>query len=453
MNNLIKIVEFKNRISVEEDYEQIICGNTNYYFSFTFDEEWAVAEKKQLIIEIVGQRVILDIDENNICKLPALPNAYFCKVMVKCFNGEEVYASNVLEIKLEPNSMNEDFEFSEPFVGYYSKLVSSVDAIANGNLSVKNSEYSLISGRSETQVSLTGDEDISGIKNFTNEINKNSKPIPNISEVIGVNLLINPEMKINQRKKTSYSGSKIYMADRWRLDSSLVLAEKQDSEKWKISLTESTTSIANVISQTIENFESLKGKNVTASLSVSSLNRSFLASPVFYISDGVSTSTVSLDQDFVSVSHTVSENATKLVVGIKTNYTSGVFDFIFNWCKLEIGSYPTAFSPKIYSQDFADCQRYFQNVRLNGGASSASTTSALYCAIPLPVTMRTTPTIVSYVVPSIRGAGAMFNATSISMNSIYDNLVVFNCYGGGNLVQYNVYALHNGDAVLDAEIY
>ncbi|MBQ8425126.1 MAG: hypothetical protein IJX17_03780 [Clostridia bacterium] len=456
MKNILEIVESKNRISLKENYEPIICGNTNYYFKFTFDDEWSVASKKQLIIEILGRKIILEIGEDNICKLPSFPNAVSCLVMVNCVIDEnECYSSNALRVELEPNPMKESLEVLEPFSGYFSKLLSSVDDIANGKLSVKNSDYSTVSGRSETQVSLTGDENITGSKNFETEILKQNNIVPNINQISNPNLLINPEMLINQRGQNSYSGNNVYATDRWKLCCNEAYATKQDTGKWVIGISGATTSGAkNVLMQTIENFEKLKGKTITATISISDFS-SITTYATLFIYDGKSRTDVSINHknNLVSATYTVNENATTLCVGIRASYTNSDFSFIFNWCKLEIGNNPTMFSPKIYAQDFRDCQRFYQKLKLNGGASSASTASVIYCAFPVPVTMRTKPTIASYTIPSIRGNGEMFNASSISMNSIYDNEIVFTCFGGGNLKQYQIYALHNGEVLLDAEIY
>lgn len=463
MNNIIEIVEFKNRISVKEDYEPIICGNTNYYLKFTFDEEWSKLINKQVIVEVKGKKLLLDIDENNMCKLPALPNALKCLVMVKCVVSEnEVYASNALKIELEPNILSEEVELMEPFSGYCSKLFASVDKIATGDLNVKNSDYANVAGRSETQVSLTGDEEISGVKNFNDGIKKAGEEVPNYSEISNPNLLINPEMLINQRGKNSYSGKGVYAADRWKLRNDKATLTKTESGKWLFSTEDTTTGNKTILLQSVEYFENLKGKYVTATMCISgfTLSRHDAAKLNLFIDDGVVKNFVEFvpdttGQENLKNSYTVkvSENAKRLEVGLITSYYNKPFSFIFNWAKLEVGDKPTAFMPASYPEDLRNCQRYFQNIRLNGGSSAASSASALYCSIPLPVTMRTTPTIVSYNVPSIRGSGKMFDATSITMNSIYDNAVVLNCYGGGNMTLYNIYSLHNGDCVLDAEIY
>ena len=116
-----------------------------------------------------------------------------------------------------------------------------------------------------------------------------------------------------------------------------------------------------------------------------------------------------------------------LYVDISALDVNGSFDVLC--AKLELGSESTLANdaPADYGEQLALCQRYYQTISRDpigmGYINSAATTA--YIAVPTPVTMRTTPTLVGATVSDFK---VRQNATDITPTALditkYDNCIV-----------------------------
>lgn len=123
-----------------------------------------------------------------------------------------------------------------------------------------------------------------------------------------------------------------------------------------------------------------------------------------------------------------------------------------NWWKLELGSIATPFVPPLTAEELPKCQRYGIPIRLHGGANYATSTTSILCGIPLPSTLRTTPTITVSTQPTVGGNGSTYTVTNTTVNSVYSNEVILAITTSG-ITANEIYALQGGMAFLDAEIY
>ena len=181
------------------------------------------------------------------------------------------------------------------------------------------------------------------------------------------NLLINPDFKINQRGISSPTAA--FGVDRWIgtytvSDNTIVFSQ---TEQYMLQL--------------IENIDSLIGREATATV---------------YYDDGTAdkgTAAISDTTYFFATSRThclvYAEN------GIKGLEIWAAAPCNIVGVKLELGSIATPFCPPDPATELAKCQRYF--IRLKkafGWIGSGFTNKTLArCVIPLPTTMRISPTV------------------------------------------------------------
>ena len=112
------------------------------------------------------------------------------------------------------------------------------------------------------------------------------------------------------------------------------------------------------------------------------------------------TTTSTMTRVYVAYDVPSTAKTLRLVIGSAVNITSGN-SMTVTGIQLELGSIPTPFSRAggTIQGELAACQRYFQRIGNNGGAyymytsATVEGTSTLWGTVPLPVTMRTTPSI------------------------------------------------------------
>ena len=498
MKNIIEITERQNRLSLDQEYYPIICGNTNYSFKFNFDELWSACKNKQAIFEVLGKKMFVDFSDDS-CDIPAMPNAPCFLFTIICSPSEtETYTSNVLKFELEPSKLGEEVQLMDPFVGYYSRLKSAIENIENGNVvaksashaehatsatnadhaaSANNADFATTSNQSETQIGVTGDSEIFGNKNFVGNLTKNGYPVLTTQDLenitsnnsgnnnsnsggssgINPNLLINPDMKINQRGSDGNAGNNIYIADRWRTGSNNSYCLKTDDDFWQVGIMSSTSQEERIIiMQSVEDFEFYKGKNVTFTLSYSDLLEANSGTTKIAIYDGLTRTELDLtnDEDIKSITATLNENATMLRVEIKTSELGSDVSLIFKWAKLEYGDSYTTFVPRPYPEEIMLCKRYYQRPQSYCGAGYAMSRGTFYTSYPLDCPMRTTPTMVYAYLPTAIGYGLNTQLINLLLNKCFSNQFVLACYVSDNkLTNNHIYSLQTGDLQLDAEIY
>lgn len=230
------------------------------------------------------------------------------------------------------------------------------------------------------------------------------------------NLLINPDFKINQRGKTSYTdGGFSYTVDRWRSSSKTVtvsdsgLTIQTDDEAW----------FTQKLEKRIE-------ENTTLSIKISDINGKISLSPptnnLFITSPGVYSITLSDVEEF------------NLYLFANTSVT-------IEWTKLEKGSIATPFVAPNPTEELIKCQRYYvKTVGELRAFSNAGTSFGV--TINLPTTMRTKPTINVNNIYS-------YNVSSVDTEIKNDNSAIFVYGTAKNQDSTVVYCI----VMCDAEVY
>ena len=311
-------------------------------------------------------------------------------------------------------------------------------------------------------VSLTGDDTITGTKDFTGTLKTLGEVVPNVKQVANENLLINGDFSVNQRAETSYSGENIYSVDRWKLCDELAVASQNTDGTWAFGVSEATTaSSRNIVMQTVEKFSWTKGQKVTASISYSITNEDEAWSTQLFITDGDTTSVSTLppNQTTFQLTHTVSSNATTLAVGLSTSGAGKNCSITINWFKLEAGEYATMFVPRQPAEELWLCQRYYQNLKLEGQTGTILLPSTFLPVIILNNCMRTTPTMTMVKDPIILGNGVNYTVNASYFSKINYNLVQIALQIYRETAEdpvlpiWDLCVLRNGNMTLDAEIY
>ena len=273
------------------------------------------------------------------------------------------------------------------------------------------------------------------------------------------NLLINPDFSINQRGQASYTGAE-YGVDRWRgYQLNTMICTPRSGYGVKLSAPTEATGTGAFYRQIFEDSQlsKLAGRTVTVSFKVSAnegTSRIYLRILANTVSAGDTPNIDSGVAGIVSKTVTLPSPLTSLEILFRKG--TGTLSVDIDWVKFEIGSVATEFSHPSIAEELIKCQRYYQKVRLHGGTIAASTTKNMYPIIPLPITLRTKPTITVTTYPSIRGEGNNYQSTnsdSITVNSNESNGVVLAIVCSADHFTANkVYSLANGECSLDAEI-
>lgn len=213
------------------------------------------------------------------------------------------------------------------------------------------------------------------------------------------NLLINGDFGVNQRGKTSYTGtnSVSYTVDRWALYWS-------EGFSYDVSTKTITATSNGSIIQYMEDSKNLLGKTLTLSCKVNDV----LYSKTATLNSSYNANTYVIDFDIGNTGFKLQlywHNELSIFrVMIATN--SAPASISVDYVKLEIGSVATPFSPRPYAEELALCQRYFQALKGNlkyitfadGGCTGKTTTDGVttynfWFNLPYTVPMRTNPSV------------------------------------------------------------
>ena len=232
------------------------------------------------------------------------------------------------------------------------------------------------------------------------------------------NLLHNWDFRnpVNQRGQTEYTSG--YTIDRWRIGG-------QGTVRVANGFIELKSTGTFYFWQNLENPQFYDGKTVTVSIEVDGQ---------IYSSNG----TINLNQGtnptfanaFFSGGYAQVEYVTaSQLLRFRVVITSGQTVSDITRVKLEIGSTSTLANdpPADYGEQLALCQRYYQTISRDpvgtGYISSAGTTA--YIAVPTPVTMRTTPTLVGATAGDFKIRQKAIDITPTALDiTKYDNCMV-----------------------------
>jgi hypothetical protein len=130
-----------------------------------------------------------------------------------------------------------------------------------------------------------------------------------------------------------------------------------------------------------------------------------------------------------------SGNSYDTVTGATSVVGTNGATFYITGVQLEVGSSATGFEYRQYGQELALCQRYYYQITGGGtntfasvGSGNAATATVAAIVTPLPVSMRTSPTV-NYVGGITIDCGAGSTGTISSMSTVY---------GGTGMIWYTV---------------
>lgn len=228
------------------------------------------------------------------------------------------------------------------------------------------------------------------------------------------NRIINGAMQVWQRG-TSFSGNG-YTADRWYAGNSPTAVTQSTDVPTGFQYSLDITGANHLINQRIESYNILDtyGQSLTVSFwakSVSGTNtlsvqigtpsalNNFATQNVEQTSSAITISSTwtKYTVNFSSLSSSVSNGA---FIYIYRNGSTSTDETRFTGVQLEIGTSATPFERRLYNQELANCQRYYQQYNsftaffTYAQGYTPTTTSCLFIQ-PLQVYMRTTPSLVT----------------------------------------------------------
>ena len=227
------------------------------------------------------------------------------------------------------------------------------------------------------------------------------------------NLLINGDFQVWQRGTTFNALSVVdskYTVDRWRTyayNANCPTISKHE-KGWRV---QGSNGFNLLFSQTIEEdqLKSLYGKALTLSVEYEILKGNITVSaairtdsPRYNMGAGanrIETPSVNQGNNKIGVLKTTLSSfkegyKTLMPVIYIDNTNGGDSDLIIKNVKLELGTVATPFVPRPYSQELADCQRYyFRNQLLTLRSAICTVDQLRTCAYNFPVKMRVAPTI------------------------------------------------------------
>lgn len=311
---------------------------------------------------------IVDLDNCIIDRFLFSRNGLLFKI--KSYTNETLY----IEFYSDLSSTNEvitNFEFNPDVVVYENGNARIVGTIKYN----QDSLLEPVEAPAEINIPIIAGE---GMVVDANEENDKIEIHIDNDVISNPNLLINGDFRVNQRGKTTYTGTG-YSVDRWKSTNANTIVDKTDE-----GITLSAVSAGNgYINQFIENgYELLKGKTLTFSICING--------EVYKATGDVFTEIPSSTKPIAVISNISNTTAVGLYlqssgnmivqVGVIAGNTLKV-----NWVKLELGLVATTFIPKLYAEELVSCQRYYQ-IRSNTYTIQAK-------AIDRPIPMRVDGTI------------------------------------------------------------
>ena len=357
MNNIINIKESANRLELMDYHASIVCGNSNYILKFSFGDQWQKCNHKVAIFVINGNNLAVDF-EGDECVVPVLPNASCMFISLISGEGEKQLATTQIKIMLEPTIAGDDLSEFNVYTSTLSKLVGAVNKIESGDI-VANTA-------------------------------KNAVAAQNVSNP---NILINGDFRINQRDKKTYTEHNKYTVDRWNLNYGSLTVNDDGS------ITHTASNSWQGIRQYIEFPSRLAGKTVTFSMKSNSSGIRLVQ--LSYLKKGNTVTDKIASKQENDISAEILTFSAKIPTDITDEdklfillYTPQANQSItYYWTKLEVGSTPTEFVPRLYGEELALCKRYYQVINAreisgNVAGSNSGTTALAYVAIKYDVEMR-----------------------------------------------------------------
>jgi len=339
-------------------------------------------------------------------------------------------------------------------------LDTSGNVTAGANLTVTGSA---------TLPTIAGNPTLSGNPSFTG--NPTFSNVPSFPSSLAMrNRIINGAMQIWQRGTTGTTG---YVADRWAVTAGTSVTATQSSDVptgYKYSLSLAGTNLPQTY-QRIEgiNCTDLSGQSITLSFwakqsvgaGAGSLAVS-LAAPTATdnyasttaIGSSVFTGAATWTQYSVTFASVNSAIANGLQIIIYATAT-GAATFLVTGVQLEVGSVATPFERRLYGQELALCQRYYEKSYNNSVAVPTAVTAgtgqlfvnaiasgATVNTVNFAVSKRASPTVVSYDNAGTSGKNSYYttgwnNGGTATINTALEKGFNLTLGGTGTLVYFN----------------
>ena len=356
--------------------------------------------------------------------------------------------------------------------------VVAVDENSDGNIEIRSylpeQDY-LQLDKSLTVEGAAADAKVSG--DAITQLSSEKADLTHVNKVGAPhNYLDNSDFRnpVNQRGQTSYTSGG-YCIDRWCTDAWNSAYPTVTVESGGIRIAGGVSGANSCELKQMIEAKGLCGKTVTVAVKYRTFtvsNQSIRHLNVFcdtiHIAHAKVTESVN---NLMLVTFTVPEETSiiKISIGTSASYGgNGTFDAVLEWAALYEGAYTAEtlpeYQPKGYAHELLECQRYF--IRLTkpnnpcssfvGIGTAASETGGFFCC-PVPVTMRTIPTVsISSSELLNKILGNFYSITSASVYEAYANNQVVITVTSSGLTKGDLYYLvcrrNNGYIDLSADL-
>lgn len=442
MSNIINVKEEGNILSFSGEVAQVVANSTNFYLKFEFDEVWLECPLFTVIFSFGGKREYVELDDEFKCQIPPTNSEkiLFC-VTAEPRDGEK-FSSTILSLDVE-ESGETDLSNIEVYENVHRTLLGLI-----GNLKTGKGVVAEKAGFSETQVSLTGNDTISGEKNFTGTLKSKSEIVPNATDVSNYNYIINGDFSIDQRGGTTYTRttSDIYTVDRWGLFGGQGKFRKNNKTLYGLDETTPVT-----FCQWVHDAKDLLlGKTVTVSALVNGVRRSkTMRIPLrAELTNGYHIENIYEAEGYTFRVYVWKTASTR--VGVQFLVANG-YSITLDEVKLEISNFATKFVQPVKCDEIAKCQRYYQNLYIYSLGYGLENNKIQFF-VPTPTTMASAATVKIQILPKVYKDGTSFQADNVQAYLERTNGLILYATGAG-IVENEAYLLMNGKIEVETELY
>ena len=445
MSNIINVKEERNVLSFAGEVFNLVANSTNFYLKFELDNEWDQNSIITVIFNFDGKYEYVELDENRMCQIPPTTSSriWFCITTEP--DETSKLSSTILSLDVEQTG-DTNLSNIEVYENVHKVLLGLVQKLLDGD-GVK-AEFAKTADFSKSQVSLTGNENISGEKNFVGKLMQNSNIVLDSSQIAKPNLVMNSNFRVNQRGLSLYTrnGEDIYTADRWYLskgNGSFNVTTKTLTGADEISPT--------VLCQWIEDTEYLTyGKPLTVSVTINGERMCFstrLEETYEFSSAGDAIVNLYEGEGFVV---RIYVKPTSRLISLQFLVENGV-SITIEKIKLEISEFATKYEELQLHEELLECSRYYQKILPAGAGYALNDTTVTYF-VPLAVPLRTMRNLVVSIYPKVIVNGVL-TSTSNLMSTRNENNAIALAVKDIFVTKHQAYNVVNGTVFIDAEFY
>jgi hypothetical protein len=445
--------------------EQTLTISNNVVTCATLDSQ---ASTK--VGQVEGELVILDASNN------AQITSSIFTWQVEGSISEEVLeeSEDSIETLNNINSVINNYnENKDKLAAENVKATQNISDLTSQNQQAINNKNALETDIAQAQTSQFASEITSARGTYATLKSRLDASDTSLSEKVNYNYIINGDFQVWQRGTsfTPTSGTTTYVADRWAMASISPVTYSQTNTGLRITNTTDFT-VNSRFQQSIEVPKSLQGKTVTLSFKVKcSVNKNIGVAIVPYNEAVIASKAVAITSTSQVYSITLTlptgKDIISVIFGLSTNTTSyngltavtnfPVCTIDFEWVKLEYGSIATPFVPRLYVEELALCQRYYEVIPYtpSDSISSSGTPGFIINTIPYKVQKRIIPTVIFKDSTGTAGycsrgiiASSINNGQPITLNGTSSTSIMVVESSSGTAATYIGYS-----ATVDAEIY